>query len=303
MISIYNETQVPWLVEKLDEKRIKLVYERSYMRGDEKVSRTFGILTFLGKDTDHIDAVKKTEELSKLTGATHPTKLFDFECGVHFTPKRLTPFISALATRKRDVLVASIRTNARYISKVKTSNADFLDYLTFAGALTFSASFQIGGKITVELYDEILKRFITLIFTSTEKGIEMTKQSRKVKPADNGTIDSLKSSPKIDIRTYRPKYPTKVIFTHPKDKNNLVKLIKPEEHNIVELSKYLEDDAIKAFIDEGYTAVTTYSDVPFKEAMNHPESRRYTRFIKKLREKFSIVYILHSDGKIRVAKI
>lgn len=300
MLLIYNETTIPWKIERVgtDSNVVKFSKHKDIFDKDRKKDgirsqsiSMLGYSSIIGMH-ENVETI-----LSESISQTEVAEVFNHKSTIIFNKKAFRPFITDATEKTKDLLMVSINIKGQKLVALDNNETFFLEYFMFSGEFSFVASFNSPkAKLNITLLEESTRKVTTYSFfyedpTAEELELKVSITSDEMLPKDQPIELAV-------LKRFRPSRPTYTVLVHPTDLSKLKETIDVSYHNIVVVSKENFAERVKEIKEANYRAVTLFVNHGFSQSKIVELSHKYFFNKKELPKQFNIVFVLHNDGRI-----
>lgn len=292
MITIYNESKYPWILESKKDKTIAHITKlRNIKVKGKDITRAVSIMAY----TSVLNNLEECgETLEQAVGMTNAFTVCDSTTSIIFNKKELNPVINAKGFEKT-VLLSTINLRKRRIINIVNENSFLLKAMTVADEFSFVSSFnKENSSLALYLLNEKTNTIDVIVFTLKEGNIvktESTVSPEEVKFTVNG---------KYQLKVFRPRRVTDLVLAHPVAMDS-VKDSLGEKHTYKQLTLKDFEQVVQESKAAKYRAVTYAINKTSKEE-TPTDKKRSKQILDRLTAHFNVVYKAYSDGNIEKIK-
>jgi hypothetical protein len=299
MLSIYNETNTPWQMEKLGGSETvtrfvkrKVLPPYKFIKGGVQ-SQTVSVLAYTAIIPNIEESINIINGL--INSSIKSVKITDAKTAIIFNKKAFRPFISEHEDKLKDILLCSINLKGKKVVALDNAETFLLEYFIFSGELSFVVSFNCpNAKLTITLLEEDSRKLTTYTFESISgENNEIT-----INISDDEVLPEDQYYGLAKIRRFRPSRATHTIIVRPQDRELLERVVDTSYHNVIEITSDNQYKVIEALQADNYRAVTLFVDYAYDQSQKVEIAEKYFSLKKELPREFKTVFILHNDKRI-----
>lgn len=300
MISVYNEMKKPWLIKdrKPGSKVIQLAKTRQLLPTDEYPEAKKRSTSTLFASSLFKNDLDLTSDLLKCSGMDTVVRISEEKTSIVFNKKALRPYVCHLNENSysRDILLASIWLGGRDLIYKDTVDAYLLDYMITGGEISFTLAFREEGLIRLVFLDREAKRIYEKEFRNVNGDITVSTVERDAEPAEV-------EADRVQLKKYRPHYPSYVILTKPEDRSALTRTnIKPFKHNIVEFTNQNITEVLEELRGLRYRAITLFTNTTDENRNDIGHIAYVNQLSAYAHQAMNTVLLMERNGRVKYSE-
>jgi hypothetical protein len=294
MISVFNQTKLPWLLDVENEKVIAFSKQQKYVK--DSIEKTAYIkINGTSSILDNIDDTDK--KLKSMVNMQDVELLVNKPVNLSFKKKNFKPFITTIDEEKKNILLTSFNLYRSKITKTSGSGVFLLEGLIKANSFNAIISFNTqDAKFSIQIYNITKNQLDTYTFAKVDNMIVKTLVSEEGSDID---IDKIE----FRIKIARPSKPTYTVLVSEYDEKAFDEYPGYKKHPnafnkvVIPATQGALQDIIDNLKSERYSAVTLFVNA------NKKNEKFYSMVSGKLVSSFAIVFELSSLKGIKKLKL